>query len=72
MSDTWTIHLDEGLCSGMGDCARLAPDVIELGADGLARLRAGTSDDPAVLDAVRACPMAALAAYRADTGEQVA
>jgi ferredoxin len=72
MSETWTIHLDEGLCSGMGDCARIAPDVIELGADGLATLRAGTSDDPAVLDAVRSCPMAALAAYRADTGEQVA
>lgn len=72
MSDTWTIHLDEGLCSGMGDCARIAPDVIELGPDGLAKLRAGTSDDPAVLDAVRACPMAALAAYRTGTGEQVA
>ena len=72
MSDTWTIHLDEGLCSGMGDCARIAPDVIELGADGLAALRAGTSDDPVALDAVRACPMAALAAYRTDTGEQVA
>jgi ferredoxin len=72
MSDIWTIHLDEGLCSGMGDCARIAPNVIELGADGLANLRSGTSDDPAVLDAVRACPMAALAAYRSDTGEQVA
>ena len=69
---TWRIELDEGLCSGMGDCVRLAPEVIELGDDGLARLRAGTSDDPAVLDAVAACPMAALSAWRVDTGEQVA
>ena len=73
MTDTtWTIQLDEGLCSGMGDCVRIAPDAIELGADGIATLRVGTSDDPAVLDAVRACPMAALAAYRTDTGAQVA
>jgi ferredoxin len=72
MSDTWTIHLDTSLCSGMGDCARIAPDVIELGPDGLAVLRAGTTDDPAAVEAVRACPMAALAAWRADTGEQVA
>jgi ferredoxin len=69
---TWNIKLDESLCSGMGDCVRLAPDVIELGADGLARLRAGSSDDPAVVDAVRSCPMAALAAWRVDTGERVA
>lgn len=69
---TWRIELDESLCSGMGDCARIAPDVIEVGDDGLARLRSGVSDDPDVLEAVRACPMAALRALRADTGEQVA
>lgn len=69
---TWRIELDEGLCSGMGDCVRLAPDAIELGPDGIARLRVGTTDDDAVLDAVASCPMAALAAYRADSGERVA
>ena len=68
----WRIELDESLCSGMGDCARIAPDVVELGADGIAVLRAGTTDDPEALEAVRACPMAALRAYRANTGEQVA
>jgi ferredoxin len=70
--DTWKIELDEQLCSGMGDCVRLAPEVIELAPNGIARLRAGTSSDPAAVDAVRACPMAALAAWRVDTGERVA
>ena len=69
---TYRIELDESLCSGMGDCIRLAPDVIELADDGVARLRVGTSDDPAAVEACRACPMAALAAWRVDTGERVA
>lgn len=72
MHDTWKIELDEALCSGMGDCARIAPDVVAIGDDGLALLRSGTTSDPAALDAVRACPMAALRAMRIDTGEQVA
>lgn len=72
MNDSYRIELDESLCSGMGDCVRLAPDAIELGADGIAVIRTTTTDDPAVLDAVRACPMAALAAFRAATGERIA
>ncbi|MCW2959783.1 MAG: hypothetical protein JWM90_170 [Thermoleophilia bacterium] len=72
MKNIWRIDLDLALCSGMGDCARLAPEVFELGPDGLAHVRSGVTDDPAALDAVRACPMAALQAWRDDTGEQVA
>jgi ferredoxin len=72
MTDTYRLELDESLCSGMGDCVRLAPDAIELGPDGIARIRTGTTDDPAALDAVRACPMAALAAWRVASGERVA
>ena len=69
---TYRIQYDESLCSGMGDCVRLAPDAIELGPDGTAVLLVGESDDPAVVEACRACPMAALAAWRSDTGERVA
>ncbi|MCB0879925.1 MAG: ferredoxin [Thermoleophilia bacterium] len=69
---TYQIQLDESLCSGMGDCVRLAPDVIELAPDGIARLITGTTDDPGAVAACKACPMAALAAWRADTGERVA
>jgi len=52
--------IDHSLCSGFGDCADLAPEVFELERDGRAFLRAGKSDDPAVLDAAAACPMGAI------------
>ena len=56
----YRIVIDQSLCSGFGDCADLAPEVCELERDGRAFLRAGKSDDPAVLDAAAACPMGAI------------
>ena len=56
----YRIQIDRSLCSGFGACAELAPDVIELDASGNATARVGVSDDPAVLDAAAACPMAAI------------
>ncbi len=52
----YQIVIDRSLCSGFGTCAELAPDVIELGADGIASLRVGTSADPRVLDAASGLP----------------
>jgi ferredoxin len=60
----YRIVIDRSLCSGFGACADLAPDVIELGPDGLASVRTGTTDDDAVLDAADACPMAAIRVER--------
>jgi ferredoxin len=57
----YQIVIDRSLCSGFGVCAELAPDVIEVGADGIASLRVGTTDDPRVLDAAAQCPMGAIA-----------
>ena len=54
------IQIDRSLCSGFGACAELAPNVIAVGPDGLATLRTGLSDDPGVLEAAEACPMAAI------------
>lgn len=54
------IQIDRSLCSGFGACAELAPNVIAVGPDGLATLRAGFSEDPAVLEAAEACPMSAI------------
>ena len=59
----YQIVIDQTLCSGFGACAELAPDVIEIGENGLARLRVGSSADPKVLEAASACPMAAIAVY---------
>jgi ferredoxin len=56
----YEIVIDRSLCSGFGTCAELAPDVFEVDAGGTATVRVGRSDDPAVLDAADACPMAAI------------
>jgi ferredoxin len=57
---TYRIEIDRSLCSGFGACADLAPRVIALDG-GVATLRVGESDDPAVLEAAAACPMGAIA-----------
>jgi ferredoxin len=54
------IVIDRSLCSGFGACAELAPEIFDVDGSGLVSLRAGTSEDPAVLDAADACPMAAI------------
>ena len=59
----YRIQIDRSLCSGFGVCAELAPDVIEVGKDGLASVRTGATSDPAVLQAADACPMAAITVF---------
>jgi len=56
----YRIVIDRSFCSGFGACAELAPEVFEVDDGGLVSLRVGTSDDPSVLDAAAACPMAAV------------
>lgn len=56
----YRIVIDRSLCSGFGACAELAPDTFEVDDGGLVTLRAGTSSDPAVVDAAAACPMGAI------------
>ncbi len=59
----YRIQIDRSLCSGFGSCAELAPDLFEVGKDGLASIRAGSTSDPAVLEAAAACPMAAITVF---------
>jgi ferredoxin len=56
----YSIQIDRSLCSGFGMCAELAPEIITVGPDGLAEIRTGLTDDPAVLEAAESCPMAAI------------
>jgi ferredoxin len=56
----YRIVIDRSLCSGFGACAELAPQLFVLGKDGFVSARVGESDDPSVLDAAAACPMAAI------------
>jgi ferredoxin len=58
---TYRITIDRSLCSGFGSCADLAPNAFAVGADGIATVLVGETDDPAVLQAAESCPMAAIA-----------
>jgi ferredoxin len=69
---TYRIVIDRSLCSGFGTCAEMAPDLFEVGADGIAGSRVGTTDDPAVLDAAASCPMGAISVFDLASGEQAA
>ena len=69
---TYKIVIDRSLCSGFGTCAEMAPDVFDVGADGIAAARMGETSDEGVLDAAASCPMGAIAVYHVATGEQAA
>jgi ferredoxin len=57
---TYRISIDGSLCSGFGTCAEMAPELFDIGPDGIAASRHGTTDDPALLDTAAACPMGAI------------
>jgi ferredoxin len=57
------LQVDRERCVGSGTCEALAPDLFEVGDDGVVHvLRAPSSDgdEAAVRDAVQACPTGAL------------
>ena len=62
----YRISIDRSLSSGYGVCESIAPDVFELGDDGLAVLRAGMSEDEAVQEACDSCPAGAISIARVE------
>ena len=62
----YRISIDRSLCNGHGVCEAIAPDVFELGDDGLAVLRTGVSEDEAVRDACSNCPTGAISIARVE------
>jgi ferredoxin len=60
----YRISIDRSLCSGYGVCESIAPDVFELGDDGLAVVRTGLSEDEAVQEACDSCPAGAISIAR--------
>jgi ferredoxin len=56
----YRIQIDRSLCSGFGSCLTAAPELIELGLDGIARAPVDCTDAAAALDAADACPMGAI------------
>ncbi len=62
----YRITIDRSICSGYGVCESIAPDVFELGDDGLAVLRTGMSEDEAVQEACDSCPAGAISIARVE------
>jgi len=62
------VEIDEGLCAGLGACIAAAPDVVVLGDDGIARVRAAaaTGDLALLQQLADSCPMAAISVRRLD------
>jgi ferredoxin len=56
----YRIEIDRTLCSGFGSCIAIAPELIELGADGIAAARGDATDAPAAIEAAHSCPMGAI------------
>ncbi|MFE0176580.1 ferredoxin [Streptomyces sp. NPDC059002] len=59
-----TIHVEKDRCVGAGMCALTAPSVFTQDDDGLSEVLPGRedgTDDPMVREAVRACPVSAIA-----------
>ncbi|HEX6762915.1 MAG TPA: ferredoxin [Gaiellaceae bacterium] len=57
---TYRITVDRKLCSGFASCVELAPHLFRLESDGLAATVVAETDDPAAIDAMSQCPMAAI------------
>ena len=58
------VQADLDRCIGSGNCELLAPDVFEVGEDGVVQVlrpQPGQADEDAVRDAVAQCPTGALA-----------
>ena len=62
----YRISIDRSLCNGHGVCESIAPDVFELGDDGLAVVRTGISEDEAVQEACDSCPAGAITIARVE------
>ncbi|MFJ2769302.1 ferredoxin [Streptomyces sp. NPDC087300] len=59
-----TIHVEKDRCVGAGMCALTAPGVFTQDDDGFSEVLPGRedgADDPMVMEAVRACPVSAIA-----------
>jgi ferredoxin len=54
------VGVDRERCVGSGTCEMLAPDVFEVGDDGIVAVLRPDVDDEAALDAVQQCPTQAL------------
>lgn len=67
--DDWEVRVDKDLCIGAGVCTAIAAQSFELDAEGKAVITAGIDQETkdAILDAAKACPVAAIIIKQGDT-----
>lgn len=60
--DDWEVHVDKDLCIGAGVCTAIAAQSFELDDSGKAIILKGIDQEnkEAILDAAKACPVAAI------------
>ena len=68
----YKVTIDRNLCIGAGSCVAIAPKVFALDSDAKAILlpTANEEDDANILEAAKACPVAAII-IQDETGKQV-
>lgn len=70
--NNWTVHVDRNLCIGAASCVAVAPQTFVLDNEAKAIiLDSAKSEDPQVImDAAKACPVAAII-VKDETGKQI-
>jgi ferredoxin len=67
---SYHLVIDRAACSGFGSCVDSAPDIFEMGGDGIATAASTTDHLEAALSAARECPMGAITVLD-DEGNEV-
>lgn len=67
--DDWTVYVDKDLCIGAGVCTAIAAQSFELDNEGKAIILQGIDQEnkDAILDAAKACPVAAIIIKQGET-----
>jgi ferredoxin len=68
---SYRIVIDKSLCAGTSNCVEDAPEVYEIGEDGLARVKNPAADSSAVLAGAEACPVQAIFLFDPISNKQV-
>lgn len=60
------VEVDQGLCIGAQRCVYLAPEIFEMGGDGFAHVKLGSSDglEEQIIQVARQCPNYAILVRR--------
>lgn len=68
---SFRVVVDRNLCAGTSNCVEEAPEVYEMGADGLAVGRQGVHALEALMRGAEACPVQAIRIIEEETGRIV-